>query len=280
MKKILTGLFIVFASLLFVSCEKDLDTKPINASDFTSEKAYDKTKSSYVKGLAKIYYNFANTSDLDVDDGGASELIRAFWSLQELSADGAKCAWASDDWVADIDMNTWSSSENAATYAVYARTIQGITFVNEFLKQTTDSKLEGRGCDATVVSQVHSMRNEARFCRAYFYWMAMDIFGDVPFITEDSPFGTENPKQAKRTDICAYVISELKELASSPDTPAAKSNYPRADKGSVLGLLARVYLNAGVYTGSETDAEGNKYMLLCKNTCEDIFGFGYSLCSN
>ena len=48
---------------------------------------------------------------------------------------------------------------------------------------------------------------------------------------------------------------------------------PRADKGSVLGLLARVYLNAEVYTGTPAWNE-------CKTVCEKIFGLGYSLCSN
>ena len=52
--------------------------------------------------------------------------------------------------------------------------------------------------------------------------------------------------------------------------PAAQSNYPRADKGSVLGLLARVYLNAEVYTGTAMWAEA-------KTTCEKIFSLGYKL---
>lgn len=103
--------------------------------------------------------------------------------------------------------------------------------------------------------------------------MALDVFGDVPFTTENSPFGGGvNPKQASRKDVFDYCISELTALAADDSPmPAARSNYPRADKGAVLGLLARMYLNAEVYTGTPMWQEA-------KDACEDIFTMGYSLC--
>lgn len=272
MKKIHILSYILVA-FLFTNCTKDLDTTPLNESDFTSDKAYGNNEESYLSGLAKIYFNFANTQDLDVDDGGASELVRAFWTLQEVSADACKCAWANDSWVNDINNNSWSDAENAATYAVYARTIHAITYTNEYLKQTTDGALKSRGCDEALINKVHSFRAEARFLRAYFYWMAMDIFGDVPFITEESEFGTANPKQAPRKEVFEFIEKELLDLAASSDMPAVRSNYPRADKGAVYGLLARLYLNAEVYTGT---AKWNE----AKSTCEELFKLGYSICSN
>ena len=99
------------------------------------------------------------------------------------------------------------------------------------------------------------------------------MFGDVPFTTETSPFGGGvNPKQASRKDVFDYCISELTDLASDESAmPAARSNYPRADKGAVNGLLARMYLNAEVYAGTP-DVDGGQ------TACEAIFGMGYSLC--
>ena len=264
---------IIASVLLCTSCIKDLDTVPLNEQDFTSEIAYGNNESSYLAGLAKIYFNFANTSDLAVEDGGASELVRAFWTLQEVPSDGAKCAWSNDSWVNDIDNNTWSAAENAATYAVYARSIHAITYVNEYLRQTADDKLSQRGVDEQLKSKIQSFRAEARFLRAYFYFIALDIFGDVPFMTEDSPFGSENPKQSPRADVFNYCIKELTEIAASGAMPAARSNYPRADIGAVNGLLARLYLNSEVYTGEAKWAEA-------KSACESLFGLGYSLCSN
>ena len=100
----------------------------------------------------------------------------------------------------------------------------------------------------------------------------MDTFGQVPFSTEDSQFGGGyNPPQTSREDIFDYVVSELTDLASDASAmPAAQSNYPRADKGSVLGLLARVYLNAEVYTGTAMWNEA-------KAACEAIYKLGYKL---
>lgn len=256
------------------ACVNDLDTLPLNPSDSTSETAYGAEESAYVAGLAKIYFHFAtnDTTDLKVTDGGASELNRAFWTLQEVSCDGCKNAWANDAWVNDIDNNSWSDADNDATYAVYVRTLQGISFVNEYLRQTADNKLSDRGVDDALRTKIQQFRAEARFLRAYFYWMAIDTFGDVPFTTEDSPFGAVNPTQAKRADIFTFIVGELTQLvAEGSAMPAARSNYPRADKGSVWGLLARLYLNAEVYTGIPRWEDAKK-------ACEEVFALGYALC--
>ena len=263
------------ATMLLTSCIGDLDTLPLNPSDSTSETVYGKDENGYLAGLTKLYFNFVSndTTDLQVSDGGASELIRAFWTIQEVTADACKCAWENDAWVRAMNTDTWSDADNDATYAVYVRTLQGIAYVNEYLRQTASDKLSDRGVSSELAARIQSFRAEARFLRAYFYWIALDVFGDVPFTTETSPFGGGvNPKQASRKDVFDYCISELTDLASDESAmPAARSNYPRADKGAVNGLLARMYLNAEVYAGTPMWTEA-------KSACEAIFGMGYSLC--
>lgn len=263
------------ASMLFTACIGDLDTLPLNPSDSTSETVYGADESGYIAGLTKLYFNFVSneTTDLQVSDAGASELVRAFWIVQEVTSDACKCAWENDAWVRAMNTNTWSDADNDATYAVYVRTLQGIAYTNEYLRQTASDRLSDRGVSSELAAKIQGFRAEARFLRAYFYWMALDVFGDVPFTTENSPFGGGvNPKQASRKDVFDYCISELTALAAdNSPMPAARSNYPRADKGAVLGLLARMYLNAEVYTGTPMWQEA-------KDACEDIFTMGYSLC--
>lgn len=263
------------ASMLFTACIGDLDTLPLNPSDSTSETVYGADESGYIAGLTKLYFNFVSneTTDLQVSDAGASELVRAFWTVQEVTSDACKCAWENDAWVRAMNTNTWSDADNNATYAVYVRTLQGIAYTNEYLRQTASDRLSERGVSSELAAKIQGFRAEARFLRAYFYWMALDVFGDVPFTTENSPFGGGvNPKQASRKDVFDYCISELTALAADDSPmPAARSNYPRADKGAVLGLLARMYLNAEVYTGTPMWQEA-------KDACEDIFTMGYSLC--
>ena len=264
----------VAAAAMLTACVGDLNTIPLNETDVTSETAYGADEAGYVQGLTKIYFQLVsnNTQDLQVADGGASEFIRAFWSTQEVTADAAKCAWG-DAWVNDLNNCTWKGDVlNDAVYAVYVRTLQGITYVNEYLRQTSDANLSSRGCSADVKAKVQQYRAEARFLRAFFYWAAMDTFGQVPFSTEDTQFGGGyNPPQKPATEIFDFVVSELEDLASDASAmPAAQANYPRADKGSVLGLLARVYLNAEVYTGTAKWAEA-------KAACEKIYSLGYAL---
>lgn len=268
-------IYIIVASLSLASCVRDLDTQPLNATDPISEYVYGNSEEAYLTGLTRLYFQFVTNdlTDLQSMDGGASEIIRAFWSVQETTADGAKCSWGNDAWVRALNTNTWSDAQNDAVYAVYVRTLQGISYVNEYLRQTTPAKLQERGVDEVLAAKIAGFRAEARFIRAYLYWMAIDTFGSVPFITEDSPIGgAYYPKQASRTAIFNYCVGELNSLLSEDSGLAQPRHlYPRADRGSAAGLLARMYLNAEVYTGTPMWAE-------TRSVCERIFDMGYALC--
>lgn len=272
MKKII---YTAAAAAMMLSCVNDLDTLPLNKTEPIAEYVYGNSEQAYLEGLSRLYFQFVSNdlTDLQQMDGGASEIIRAFWSVQETTADAAKCSWENDAWVRALNTNTWNDTQNDAVYAVYVRTLQGIAYVNEYLRQTTPEKLSARGVDDALAAKIDGFRAEARFIRAYLYWMALDCFGSVPFTTEDSPFGgTYFPSQASRTEIFDYCVSELEYLRSSESAmPAARSQYPRADKGSAAGILARMYLNSEVYTGVARWAEA-------KSVCEDIFSMGYALC--
>ena len=263
------------ATLATTSCVNDLNTLPLDKTEPISEYVYGADEDAYMKGLARLYFQFASNdlTDLQQMDGGASELVRAFWSVQETTTDEAKCSWENDAWVRALNTNTWNDAQNDAIYAVYVRTLQGISYVNEYLRQTTPEKLSARGVDTALSAKIQTFRAEARFIRAYLYWMALDCFGQVPFSTENSPFGgTYMPAQVSRTQVFDYCVSELTDLLSDQSAlMAPRALYPRADKGSAAGLLARLYINSEVYTGVPRWAEA-------KAVCEQIFDMGYTLC--
>lgn len=267
-------IYIAAMAAIMTSCVGDLNTLPLNKTEPISEYVYGTSKEAYLAGLTKLYFQFVSNdlTDMQPMDGGASELIRAFWSVQETTTDEVKCSWENDAWVRALNTNTWTGVQNDAIYAVYVRTLQGVAFVNEYLRQTSSDRLVDRGVPSDLAASIETYRAEARFIRAYLYWMALDCFGSVPFTTENSPFGgTYFPSQASRSDIYDYCVSELQSLLSSQSAlPPAQSNYPRADKGSAAGLLARLYLNSEVYTGVPRWVEA-------KTLCEDIFNMGYAL---
>ena len=273
--RIMKRFIYILSAVFLVACVNDLDTKPLNATDPISDYVYGNSEDAYLEGLSRLYFQFATNdlTDLQSMDGGASEIVRAFWSVQETTTDAAKCSWGNDAWVRALNTNTWSDAQNDAVYAVYVRTLQGVSYVNEYLRQTTPENLNARGVSQQLAAKISGFRAEARFIRAYLYWMALDTFGNVPFITENSPIGGEYyPLQASRKFVYDYCVWELQDLISEDSPmPAPGTLYPRADKGSAAGLLARLYLNAEVYAGVSMWQEA-------KGLCERIFDMGYALC--
>ncbi len=97
--------------------------------------------------------------------------------------------------------------------------------------------------------------------------------GNVPFVTEDDGIGAYLPEQISRTDLFSFIESELLEV--TPMLPAPGDNeYARASQGAAWMLLAKLYLNAEVYTGT---ARNNDVVTNCNNI---INASAYSLVEN
>jgi hypothetical protein len=256
---------IILASTIFLmslnACKKDaLNLRPTN--DVTADKVYTDA-AGYKNGLVKLYASYSLTSsggsdvsDLGGINTGFSDFLRLYWTSQELTTDEAICAW-NDTGIPELDNSTWNA-ENQFLRGLYTRSLYTITVANEFLRESTPEKLASRnitGADATAIAKY---RAEARFIRAYHYWVLLDGYGNPPFITEDDNIGKDAPKQANRSTLFAYIESELK--AIEPDLADPRTNeYGRADKGADWALLARLYLNAQVYTGTAKYTEAITY---------------------
>src|SRR5690606_31920657 len=101
------------------------------------------------------------------------------------------------------------------------------------------------------------------------YWVLMDLYGNPPFVTENDAVGSGLPKQIQRKDLFDYIESELQ--AIEPELAPAKTNeYGRADQAAAWALLARMYLNAEVYTGTKRYTDAVIY-------CNKIINAGYTL---
>jgi starch-binding outer membrane protein, SusD/RagB family len=266
MKKInLIKCTIIGFVLVATSCTKKLDLLPTN--DITAETVYS-TPAGYKQAMAKIYAAFALTGNSGgagnpdipsqiINDEGNSDFLRLFWNLQELTTDEAAWTWQNDGGIRGLKEMNWAAI-NPIVGGVYYRAFFQITLINDFLRQAADDKLAARSITGAEADNIKKFRAEARFLRAYQYWVLMDLFGKPPFVTENDPIGTVIPKQISRTDLFAYIEKELKEI--EPLLAAPKTNeYPRADQGAAWALLARLYLNANVYTGSPKYTEAITY---------------------
>lgn len=251
------------AGLLLTACHKDLNLQPVNSN--TAEIQY-KTLDGYKQVLAKVYGSYSlvsstgvGVSDVNVagiGDAGTTDFIRAWWNLQELTTDEAICAW-NDPVLLSFHNINWTSA-NVFINAAYARSLFQITVCNEFIRESAEEKIAARAFKENEAATMRQFRAEARFLRAFQYWVLMDLFGNPPFVTEKDPIGKHIPKQIKRADLFAYVESELKAIENDLAAPR-QNEYARADRGAAWALLARLYLNAQVYTGTSRFADAITY---------------------
>jgi hypothetical protein len=266
-------LFILGLSMTLTSCTSDLDVTPKDDDEFLSETFF-QDPASYKQVLAKLYaglYVGGNDGDGSADiaglSGDFSSYLRLLFVTQEFTTDEAIIAWA-DGTLPTLNAQTWSPA-NEFLEGTFSRAFYHISVANEFLRQTTDEKLDARGVDANLKAQIATFRAEARFLRAFSYYNLMDLFGNVPITTENDPVGFFYPVQKSRAEVFAFVESELKDLDNS--LAASKANeYGRVDKTAAKFLLAQVYLNAKVYTGT---ARNDEAATLCN---EIITSSGYS----
>lgn len=233
----------------------DITTEP--KSTVTGANIFSDT-TSYRAFVAKLYAGLAvsgqqgpsGAADIEGIDEGFSQYLRLIWQMQELPTDEAAIAWQ-DAGLPELNTQLWSSS-NPFLGSMYYRIFFQVTLANEFLRETTDEKLASRNASPTLRATVQQFRAEARFLRALSYWHGIDLFGSIPLVRETDPVNSAPPQQATRKQLFDYVVQELVEVREAlPAVP----QYGRAGRAAADMLLAKLYLNAQVYTGENRYAD-------------------------
>jgi hypothetical protein len=245
----LTAIIVIGLSVFVTSCKKNLT--PIG--ELTTASVY-KDFGNYPQVLAKLYTAYAisgqaggaGNADIAGIDEGFSNYLREYFNMQELTTDEAQIVW-NDGTVHTLHDMTWTN-QCEFIRAMYDRIYYEISLDNEFLRNTTPAMLSANGITGNNAALVTQYRAEARFLRALSYSHAIDLFGDVPFVTEADNVGVFFPKQQSRTYIFNFIEGELK--AIDGDLGAPRFSYGHADKGAAYTLLTSLYLNAQVYTGT------------------------------
>lgn len=251
-KILLLGTIVTLFTL--TSCLKDLDTVPQDKDVILADQLFN-DPAAYKQVLAKLYAGLAISGqqgpagmpDITGIDEGFSQYLRQYWLAQEVTTDEAVIGWA-DGSLPDYHEQDWTSSNEFVT-ALYNRIIYQITSCNAFLRETTDAKLASRGVTGQLLADVELYKKEARFLRALSYYHALDLYGNFPFVTEEDEVGFFFPQQKSRAELFTWIETELKDIESGLAAPRS-NEYGRADKAAAWTLLAKLYLNAEVYTGT------------------------------
>lgn len=243
------------ASLLMfsTSCMRDLDTEP--KYDMTLEYILQQDPNAVEGLLSRLYASFAlssvkgpGESDISGADPGESPFIRGLVNLQDFTADGMKNRWGDNGLDQLTTTSNWTDNNKFFKYA-YDR-------IYYTVPQATNLILIMKSDNVTYANK-EQVISELRFLRALSYYYLVDLFGKGVLVNDET-FNTSTPlPEASRTELFNFVESELKDIE---DKLPAQNTYARANKSAARMLLAKLYLNAEVYTGTARYGDAAAYI--------------------
>ncbi|MDO4164271.1 MAG: RagB/SusD family nutrient uptake outer membrane protein [Bacteroides sp.] len=270
MKKILYSVLTFFiGTFLTTSCVDDLNQYP--HTDTTSEDVYTSVD-NYKAVLGKIYVSFViagqekGGGDSDMSSNTGYDYMRCYFNMQECGTDEVVYTWLEGDKMSGLTYLSWDDND-VWVADTYYRIYYTIALCNEFLRNATDGNISG--FNESDQAEIVHYRAEARFLRALAYYHALDLYRNIPFVTEEDPVGSYLPPRYTSDQIFEYIESELQAIDDDLlDRNACE--YGRACKQAAYALLARLYLNAQVYTGTAHWTD-------CITYCQKVIDAGYTL---
>ncbi len=238
-KKLAVGVLsflLPLSSFLFSSCSEQMDYKEFSIYDT----AYMQKKFERAGGFLSTIY-----ADLDSDFGNYS---------------GATLASATDEAVYSHDGNAIESFFNGAwsptnaNSSLWTTCYHGIAYCNLFLDEFTGLKFEDYKLDKNFMAEMYQYNNyqwEARWARAYFYFLLVRQYGGVPLITTNmsadeanvQPRATADEVFTFIDDECAAIVDSItKDYGDLGDLAMTPANNGRANNLAVLALRARAAL--------------------------------------
>lgn len=269
---------LVAAAVVLVSCGDKMDYKEYSVYD----EDYVKTTFARSAGLVTSAYN-----DLDYDFGNYS---------------GALLASATDEAVYSHSGNAiekfydggWSASSNNDA-SLWTKCWRGISYANLFLDKFKDETFEDYILDLDYKAEIHQYQNlqyEARFLRAYYYFLLVRSFGGVPLITTNLDANEANTQPRVSSDeIFQFIISEcaaiqdliVKDYSDLGNLQLkSKNETGRANNLAVLALKARaaLYYASPLFNANNDKERWHQAALANKELIDECKGRGMKLTSD
>ncbi len=232
MKKIYMSLCLL-AGVLLSACT-DLD---VAVESQYVQGNFPSTDADFVALLGTMYSNLSSSYGV------------AYWRMQELSTDEAIIPARDGNFddggqYRQLHYHSWTPDHPTVT-GVWQWGFSGINTCNRLI-----TVVEAAGSTDDVKNTKIA---EIRAMRALYYFFMMDLYGNVPIIT-DFPVATP-PANQSRAEVFQFIESELKDVLNSlpAKTNSSATNtlqYGHPTKGMVFALLAKMYLNSSIYTGT------------------------------
>lgn len=210
----------------------DLSEVPEDA--LTPENAF-KTQSEILAGVASVYAGMRGT-------------MWGVYNLSEITTDEMVVPTRGSDWFdngrwLEIHRQTWTANSGSALDDMNGTW-------NDLFSGVSRANLMIGVMEAQPESELRTQTlAELRLLRSWYYYLLMDFFGGVPLVTNTEV--AQRPRVA-RDSIFRFIESELLDIRDDlPDSwPAGQ--YGRVTRGAANAILASLYINAQVYTGTVT----------------------------
>lgn len=175
--------------------------------------------------------------------GGTTSLWGKF-GMNTVSADEAiipfretNLWWDGGVWI-DLHRHNFSSQSPIINDG-WNYCFNGISMCNQIIYQNGESPVQFEAKDKITA--------EMKMLRAYFYYVALDWFGNVPISTDF--LDTSIPVQRTRKEVFEFIEKEIKDNVEMLDPYPNASNYGRCTQAMAYTMLAKLYLNAGEWAG-------------------------------
>ncbi|MEO5562896.1 MAG: RagB/SusD family nutrient uptake outer membrane protein [Chitinophagaceae bacterium] len=252
MKKILKRLFIaVFLAAAIASCHKiDVGIR----SELTPE-TFPQTEAQYSAVMGPVYTLLRASYATD------------YFFLQSQSTDESVLATYGADWIdgnryQDLHRHTWTKD--------HPNVGGGWAFISNLIG-TTNQTIFIVGQSADGPTKKTSLA-ELKTMRALFYYMMMDMWGNVPL---DTAYGSKTLNtNTPRAQVFTFIENELKAAIPFLKSTAGAATYGKPTRYMAWALLAKMYINAQVYTGT---AKNNECIAACDSVINAGGGSQYAL---
>ena len=242
----------IIAVINMTRCDTNLDEKVF--SEIT-EVSYNYKPDDWNASIAGVYYNARGSNDRFT--------FNVFYHTQELTAPCLGLfpnvsGWNDGGIYLALHFHSWNS-ELASINTMWNNFWGGVVLCNSALE-----RIEKGIIPSPSESAKNTALAEIRTVRAYYYWRICDNYGDAPLVTT---LTQELPEKVSRTEIYDFIVKELNDAIPYLKEEVNRTTYGTFHKWAAKCLLANIYLNAEVYTGT---ARWNE----CIKECDDIINSG------
>lgn len=180
-----------------------------------------------------------------------------YWMMQSLSSDEAIMPARGGNWYDNQNYRMlhyhnwtkdhgWTNSTWTWLSTVIGTTNQALSILNQTIPASTAKQTN---------------LAELKMVRALAYYMMMDLYGSVPI---DTLYGDFTPHaNVPRTQTFSFIETEVKAALPYLSRATGQTQYGRANKYMAFSLLAKMYLNAEYYTGTQRYTD-------CVTACDSV----------